>query len=63
LWVLRDGAPAVVAVELGITDGEQTEVVSGLSAGDQVIVGSNGQGGAGSRDNGGRRRFRPPRVL
>lgn len=40
LYVLKDGAPQAVKVRTGSTDGEKTEIVSGLSEGDQVIVAS-----------------------
>jgi len=40
LYVLRDGKPVAVPLELGITDNHYTEIVSGtLQPGDQVIVG------------------------
>ena len=39
LWVLRDGAPAAVAVTIGATDGRRTEILKGeLAAGQAVIV-------------------------
>lgn len=39
VWVLRNGAPAAVAVTVGLTDGKLTEVKSGdLKPGDRVIV-------------------------
>jgi HlyD family secretion protein len=39
LWVLRDGAPAAVAVSAGASDGKRTEVSGkGLAEGDVVIV-------------------------
>lgn len=39
VWVLRDGTPVAVAVEIGATDGRMTEIRSGeLSDGDEVIV-------------------------
>jgi HlyD family secretion protein len=40
LYVLKDGTPQPVQVRTGSTDGEKTEIVSGLSEGDQVIVGT-----------------------
>lgn len=40
LYVLNDGAPQAVKVRTGSTDGEKTEIVSGLNEGDQVITGS-----------------------
>lgn len=43
LWVLADGTPKPVRVELGITDGRLTEVSGGpLAAGDRVITGTAG---------------------
>ncbi|WP_269929786.1 efflux RND transporter periplasmic adaptor subunit [Aminobacter sp. HY435] len=38
LYVLKDGVPEAVRVKTGATDGDRTEIVSGLSAGDQVII-------------------------
>lgn len=51
LYVLRDGAPQAVSVRTGATDGDATEIVSGLTAGDPVIVGirTAGSGGSGAR--------------
>ena len=37
--VLRGGALTPVQVQTGITDGVQTQIVSGLAAGDQVVTG------------------------
>lgn len=39
LYVLHDGVPRQVRVEVGATDGEFVEILSGLEEGDQVIVG------------------------
>ncbi|HEY4738058.1 MAG TPA: cation transporting ATPase C-terminal domain-containing protein, partial [Xanthobacteraceae bacterium] len=40
LWVLRDGRPVAVSVELGSSDGERTEIIGGdLKAGDILILG------------------------
>lgn len=40
VYVLEEGEPVAISVGLGITDGRNTEIVSGeLKAGDQVIVG------------------------
>jgi len=46
LWVLgEDGKPKAIEVKTGITDGNQTEIVSGdVAAGQQVIVGMSVQG-------------------
>jgi HlyD family secretion protein len=41
LYVLKNGAPEAVRVKTGSTDGESTEIVSGLSAGDPVITGTS----------------------
>ncbi|KQZ81434.1 hemolysin D [Mesorhizobium sp. Root157] len=38
LYVLKDGAPQPVSVKIGSTNGELTEILSGLSEGDQVIT-------------------------
>jgi HlyD family secretion protein len=39
VWVLRDGGPVAVAVALGVTDGQRTEVEGGdLREGDAVIT-------------------------
>jgi HlyD family secretion protein len=41
LYVLRNGAPERVLVKTGATDGEMTEITSGLQVGDQVITGAS----------------------
>lgn len=39
IWLLRDGAPLAVKVEIGASDGQNTAVVGGdIKEGDQVIV-------------------------
>lgn len=38
LYVLKNGAPQPVSVKLGATDGDTTQVLSGLSEGDLVIT-------------------------
>ena len=39
VWLLRDGQPVAVQVEVGVTDGVLTEVLSGeIKSGDKVIV-------------------------
>jgi len=43
LYVLKDGAPTMVYVKPGATDGDRTEILSGLQAGDQVIVGEGSE--------------------
>jgi len=40
LYVLQDGVPQPVKVKTGSTDGEKTEILSGLTEGDQVVIGS-----------------------
>jgi len=39
LYVLKDGAPQAVRVTTGATDGENTEIVTGIAAGDLVVTG------------------------
>jgi HlyD family secretion protein len=40
VWVLRDGKPVRVSLETGLTDGTNTEILSGgLHQGDRVIIG------------------------
>ncbi len=46
VWVLRGGAATPVRVQTGVTDGSSTEIVSGLTDGDEVIVEALGDGGA-----------------
>lgn len=51
VWLLRERRPVAVPVTVGLTDGTQTEITSGLSPGDRVIIdvaGARG-GGDGSR--------------
>ena len=50
-----DGKPSPVEIQVGISDGRQTEVLSGLGEGDQVIVGDTGGGSAGGPQGGPRR--------
>ena len=54
LYVLKDGEPQMVYVKPGASDGESTEIVSGLAAGDEVITGvaPSGQRGQGQRGQG-----------
>jgi hypothetical protein len=40
------GKPAPVDVRIGISDGQRTEVLSGLAENDAVVVGDSGAGGA-----------------
>ena len=44
LYVLRDGRPHAVNVKIGATNGELTEVLSGVSEGDQIITASQQRG-------------------
>jgi HlyD family secretion protein len=37
-WKLQSGRPVRVPVLTGISDGQRTEVISGLAEGDQVVV-------------------------
>lgn len=41
LYVLENGEPKPVKVTIGSTDGDRTEIISGLNEGDRVIVGSS----------------------
>ncbi|MEB3197898.1 MAG: efflux RND transporter periplasmic adaptor subunit [Candidatus Sericytochromatia bacterium] len=61
VWVLRGGEPVAVPVQTGITDGSQTEIVSGdLQAGDAVVTEAAGDGAAGG--GAGRARSGGPRM-
>jgi HlyD family secretion protein len=41
LWVLRNGSPVAVAVEIGDTDGRRTEIVKGeIAPGESIIIDS-----------------------
>ncbi len=52
--VLRDGREQAIPVEIGLTGDTQTEIVSGLSEGDEVIIGTiNQQGGSSAFGGGG----------
>lgn len=42
VWVLQDGKPAERPVQIGLSDGQKTEILEGLSEGDKVIVGLGG---------------------
>lgn len=44
LYVLKDGAPSPVKVKAGATDGERTQIVSGLEPGAKVITGASQAG-------------------
>jgi HlyD family secretion protein len=39
VWVLRNGEPVPTTVKTGLDDGSNTEILSGLKPGEQVIVG------------------------
>jgi HlyD family secretion protein len=41
VFKLENGKPVAVSVHVGIADGQRTEVVDGLTEGDQIIVGSS----------------------
>jgi HlyD family secretion protein len=55
VYKLVDGKPVQAIIHTGISDGQRTEVVSGLAEGDKVIVGADG-GTSGSASGGPRRR-------
>ena len=43
IWILENGAPRPVQVQIGISDGSKTEIVGGeLKEGDQIITGQTG---------------------
>jgi heavy metal translocating P-type ATPase/RND family efflux transporter MFP subunit len=43
LWILRDGKPRAITVQLGLIDGANTEIVGGdLQPGDELIIGESG---------------------
>ncbi len=45
LWILREGKPAAITVQLGLDDGAYTEIVKGdLRPGDELIIGEGGGG-------------------
>lgn len=39
--VLQDGKPVIKSIKVGMNDSQNTEVISGLQPGDQVIIGTN----------------------
>ena len=47
VWVLVDGKPAPAFVHIGLSDGVNTEVLSGLNENQQVILGENSPDSAG----------------
>ncbi len=44
IWVLRNGKPVPVTIKTGLDDDTYTEVLEGLKAGDQVVVGERAPG-------------------
>jgi HlyD family secretion protein len=44
VWVLRNGKPVPVSIKTGLDDDTYTEVLGGLKAGDQVVVGERAPG-------------------
>ncbi len=59
-WVLVDGKPHPVKVDIGITDGSSTEITGGdLKEGAELIISSNG--GSAGASSGGRPSGGPPR--
>jgi HlyD family secretion protein len=42
VWVLQDGKPVERQVQIGLSDGQKTEILDGLSESDKVIVGTGG---------------------
>ena len=43
LWILRDGKPIAITVQLGLNDGANTEIAGGdLQPGDELIIGESG---------------------
>jgi hypothetical protein len=59
VYVLKDGQAVPTAIRIGITDGANTEVVDGLSEGDEIITDSSdaARGGAQGGQGGLRRLF------
>ena len=52
MWVLRAGKPERIRVEVGLTDGNVTEITGGeLADGDQVIVADSSTKTAGAGSN------------
>ena len=42
LWIMRDGKPIAITVQLGLNDGANTEIVEGdLHPGDELIIGES----------------------
>jgi hypothetical protein len=55
VYKLVGGQPVQALIRTGISDGQRTEVVSGLAEGDKVIVGADGAA-AGAASGAARRR-------
>lgn len=51
VWVLRNNRPEPVLIEIGVADNANTLVFSGLSEGDQVIIGGGAQAQGQQRSN------------
>jgi HlyD family secretion protein len=55
VWVLEGGKPVARDVSTGLSDGERTEVLSGLREGETIIMGLGGNGRSGPAGPGGPR--------
>jgi HlyD family secretion protein len=42
VWILQDGKPVERQAQIGLSDGQKTEILEGLSEGDKVVVGLGG---------------------
>jgi len=53
VWVLRDGRPARLSIDVGISDGSHVELVTGdLREGDVVVTDASADGGGGKDKDG-----------
>ena len=52
---VEGGKPVAVALRVGISDGQRTEVLDGLADGDAVVTGETGAGGPAPKPGGQRR--------
>ena len=52
VYQMKDGKQVTTTVEVGIESGAQTQITSGLAAGDQIVVPQIGQRGASNGTNG-----------